>query len=33
MVRMGNRAFDVLECYLRDALRLIEGNVNFALLQ
>ena len=26
MVRMGNRAFDVLECYLRNALRLIEGN-------
>lgn len=26
MVRMGNRAFDVLECDLRDTLRLIEGN-------
>lgn len=26
MVRMGNRAFDVLECDLRDTLRFIEGN-------
>ena len=26
MVRMGSRAFDVLECYLRNALRLIERN-------
>lgn len=26
MVRMGNRAFDVLECDLRDTLRFIESN-------
>ena len=26
MVRMGNRAFDALECDLRDTLRFIKGN-------